>query len=423
MNKKEIKKYTVIQNVISGLYTVPHAAKLLDLSDRQIQRLKKEVLLKGPEGVIHKSKGRKSNHYINELTVKRIVELKHSYPYEKANITHFKELLQENEGINLSYSCIYSHLKQKGISSPRKHKKVKLHHMRKRKAYFGELIQTDGTPYDWFEIGKRYSIHGYIDDATGIPLALYMCESECLLGYLEITRQMLTNYGIPMSIYSDRFSVFFPPTSAKLTIEEELAGIDKPKTQFSQILDELAVNLIPASSSQAKGRIERLWNTLQDRLITEFRIHNIKTIEQANEFFPNFIIAYGKKFGVKPEKEESRFIQLPKYVNLDILLATKFTRVIDNAGCFSFYNKKFQVIADYIPPKTKLNILISKKIGIKAEYLGKYYDVITCEDLPTNNSSKDLNKVFKEKEINNIIFATYLLSQDAKQIHPLLVSS
>lgn len=144
--------------------------------------------MKGPEGVIHKNRGKKSNHYTNELTVKKIVELKHSYPYEKANITHFKELLQEKEGINLSYSCIYSHLKKEGISSPRKHKKVKLHHMRKRKAYFGELVQTDGTPYDWFEIGKRYSIHGYIDDATGIPLALYMCESECLLGYLKITR-------------------------------------------------------------------------------------------------------------------------------------------------------------------------------------------------------------------------------------------
>lgn len=108
-----------------------------------------------------------------------------------------------------------------------------------------------------------------------------MCESECLLGYLEITRQMLTKFGIPKSIYSDKFSVFFPPTSAKLTLEEQLEGKTQPKTQFFKILEELNIELIAASSSQAKGRIERLWNTLQDRLVTEFRVHKITTIEQA----------------------------------------------------------------------------------------------------------------------------------------------
>ena len=423
MTKKDLKKYTVIQDTINGIYTVPQAARILNLSDRQVQRLKKEVKLKGPEGVIHKNRGKKPNNSIDEKTVDKIVELKKSYIYEKANFTHFRELLEEHENINLSYSCIYSNLKKKGINSPRKHRKTKLHHRRKRKAYFGELVQTDGTPYDWFDIGKRYSVHGYIDDATGIPLGLYMCESECLLGYLEITRQMLTNYGIPISIYSDRFSVFFPPTSAKLTLEEELEGKDKPKTQFFRILEELNINLIAANSSQAKGRIERLWNTLQDRLVTEFRVNNITSIEQANEFFPSFIKSYSKKFGVKPAKEESKFIKLPKYVDLDILLSTQFTRVIDSAGCFSFYNKKFQVITDNIPPKSIVTVLISKKIGIKVEFLGKKYDVITCEDLPTNNSSKDLNKVFKEKQVSNILFATYLLSLDAKKNAPLLVSS
>lgn len=423
MTKKDLKKYTIIQDCIDGIYTVPQAAKLLGLSDRQIQRLKKEVKQKGPEGIIHKNRGRTPNNAIEKDKMDKIVQLKKTYEYEKANFTHFQELLEEHENIQISYSCLYSNLRKNGIKSPRKHKKEKLHHRRKRKAYFGELIQTDGTPYDWFGTGKRYSVHGYIDDATGIPLGLYMCESECLLGYLEITRQMLTNFGIPETIYSDKFSVFFPPTSAKLTIEEQLEGKTKPKTQFFRILEELNINLIAANSSQAKGRIERLWNTLQDRLVTEFRIHKIKTIEQANDFFPQFIKSYGKKFGIKPEKEESKFVKLPKYVDLDILLAAQFTRVIDNSGCFSFYNKKFQVIADHIPPKSKITILISKKIGIKVEFQGKKYNVITCEDLPTNNSSKDLNAVFKEKEVKNFIFATYLLSLNAKETAPLLVSS
>jgi len=422
MTKKDLKKYSIIQDCIDGIYTVPQAAKILGLSDRQIQRLKKEVLQKGPEGVIHKGRGKISNKAIDPKIIAKIVELKKEYIYEKSNFTHFQELLQEKENISISYSCLYSKLTQNGIRSPRKHHKPKLHHRRKRKAYFGELIQTDGTPFDWFGNGNKYSLHGYIDDATGIPLGLYMCETECLLGYLEITRQMLSKYGIPETIYSDKFSVFFPPNSAKLTIEEQLDGKKRPKTQFHRILDELNIDLIAANSSQAKGRIERLWNTLQDRLVTEFRVNNIKTIEEANTFLPEFLEKYGQKFGFKAEKTSSKFIELPKYVNLDTLLCTKFTRTLDNAGCFSFLGEKFQVIADNLVPKTKVTVLMSKKLGIKVEYREKIYDVINCQELPVGNTTQELHKAFKKKN-TNINFAIYLLTLDAKRNAPLLVSS
>lgn len=423
MTKKDLKRYGIMDEVIKGNYTIVQASKLLNISSRQVLRLKKAILEKGVEGIIHKSRGKKPNNAKSKELVEKILELKKEYKYEKANFTHFRELLKENENIDISYTCLYSILTKNNIKSPKKHKKVKLHHRRQRKAYFGEFIQTDGTPFDWFGCGKRYSIHGYIDDATGIPLALYMCEAECLLGYLEITRQMLEEYGMPETIYSDRFSVFFPPSSSKLTVEEELQGLERPKTQFYNILESLNINLIAAGSSQAKGRIERLWGTLQDRLVTEFRIHNITTIEDANIFLEKYVKTYAKQFGIVPQKSESKFIKLPKSVNLDTLLTTKFTRCIDNSGCFSFYNKKFQVIADNIPPKSKLTILMSKKIGIKAMYKDKLYNVITCEDLPTHNTSKDFNKIFKEKEVNNITFATYILSMDAKKYSPLLTSS
>ena len=124
MTKKDLKKYTIIQDCINGFYTVPQAASLLKLSDRQIQRLKKEVKEKGPQGVIHKNRGRKSNHAIDEDKINKIVELKKTYEYEKANFTHFKELLEEHENIQISYSCLYSNLREKGFKSPRKHKKV-----------------------------------------------------------------------------------------------------------------------------------------------------------------------------------------------------------------------------------------------------------------------------------------------------------
>lgn len=422
MTKKDLKRYSAIQDCIDGIYTVPQTAKILNLSDRQVQRLKKEVLVKGPEGVIHKARGKISNKAIKPETITKIVELKKEYIYEKANFIHFQELLLEKENINISYSCLYSNLNKNGIQSPRKHHKNKVHHRRKRKSYFGELVQTDGTPFDWFENGSKYSLHGYIDDATGIPLGLYMCETECLLGYLEITRQMLSNYGIPETIYSDKFSVFFPPTNTKLTLEEQLEGKTRPKTQFHRILDELNINLIAANSSQAKGRIERLWNTLQDRLITEFRVNHITNIEEANEFFPSFMKDYAKKFGIQAQNPESKFIKLPKYVDLDTLLCVKCTRMIDNSGGFSFMGEKFQVITNDLKPKSKITVLMSKKLGIKAECNGKLYDVLNQEELPSGNTTKEFQKAYKEKN-TNINFAIYLLTLDAKKNAPLLVSS
>ena len=423
MTKKDLKRYSTIQDCIDGIYTVPQAAKILGLSDRQVQRIKKEVLENGPKGVIHKGRGKISNKAIHPKTIDKIVELKKEYIYEKANFTHFKELLEEKENITISYSCLYSNLTKNGLKSPRKHHKVKLHHRRKRRAYFGELVQTDGTPFDWFCNGNKYSLHGYIDDATGIPLGLYMCETECLLGYLEITRQMLREFGIPETIYSDKFSVFFPPTSSKVTVEEQLEGKTKPQTQFHRILDELNINLIAANSSQAKGRIERLQNTLQDRLVTEFRVNNITSIEEANTFLPQFLKSYATKFGVKAEKSKTKFVKLPKYVNLDTLLCANLSRTLDNSGCFSLFGEKFQVIADNIVPKTKITVLMSKRIGIKVLYHEKLYEVLNCNELPTGNTTKELHKAFKAKESTNLNFAIYLLTLDAKKTSPLLVSS
>ena len=422
MTKKDLKRYSIIQDCIDGIYTVPQAAKLLDLSHRQVQRLKKEVLQNGPQGIIHKGRGKISNKAINSKTVSKIVELKNDYIYEKANFTHFRELLLERENINISYSCLYSNLTRNGIHSPRKHHKTKLHRRRKRKSYFGELVQTDGTPFDWFGTGDNFSLHGFIDDATGIPLGLYMCETECLLGYLEITRQMLSEYGIPETIYSDKFSVFFPPSNSKLTIEEQLAGKTKSKTQFHRILDELNINLVAANSSQAKGRIERLWNTLQDRLVTEFRVNHITTIEQANAFLPSFMKKNGEKFGVQAENSNSKFVSLPKYVDLDKLLCVRFNRTLDNSGCFGLSGEKFQVISRDLMPKSKITVLMSKKMGIKVEYKEKIYDVLNCNDLPSGNTMKQLHSAFKSKN-STINFAIYLSTLDAKKNAPLLVSS
>ena len=183
-------------------------------------------------------------------------------------------------------------------------------------------------------------------------LGLYMCKNECLLGYLEVLRQTLENYGIPISLYPDKYSVFFPPKKVDdhITVEEQLNGREKGVTQFGRIVEELGIDMFPASSPQAKGRIERLWETLQSRLVTEFRINKITNVDEANKFLISYIEKYNSKFSVEPTNKKTVFLKLPKRYNLDELLCVRFERTIDNAGVFSINNSKFQILDKSLPP-------------------------------------------------------------------------
>lgn len=388
MTTEELRKLHVINCALEGKLTVAQAAKELDLSERRIKQLKKGVKEHGVESIIHGNRGRKPAHAIDNKLAQEIVELKQSYNYQEANFLHYQELLEEHEHIKISYSALYDILDEASIKSPKKHRKTKKHHRRKRKSAAGMMLQADGTPHDWFGTGQKQSLHGFIDDATGVITGLYMCEHECLLGYLEVTRQTLKNFGIPLSLYPDRYSVFFPVVGKEndLTIEEQLRGAHKAVTQFGRIMDELGIEMFPASSPQAKGRIERLWETLQSRLVTEFRINGITTIEQANAFLPGYIKKYNKKFAISPQAETSAFVSLPAKINLDTLLCVKIERTTDNSGVFSISNCKFAVESKDVPPKAKITVLISKDAGIKALYKGTLYKVSDMDYLTSNTN-------------------------------------
>ena len=355
-----------------------------------LNKLKRSSKRTGVKSIQHGNRGRKPKNTIPDETKKKILELRSSYEYEISNFKHFQELLKERENIDISYSALYNILRNAGIKSPKKHRKSKLHHRRKRKECEGMMLQADGTPFEWFEDSQKYSLHGFIDDATGKITGLYMCKNECLLGYLEVLRQTLENFGIPISLYPDKYSVFFPPKKVNdhITIEEQLNGREKGITQFGRIVEELGINMFPASSPQAKGRIERLWETLQSRLVTEFRINNIKNIDQANNFFVSYIPKYNSKFAVKPSSNKSMFLKLPKRYNLDELLSVRFERSIDNAGVFSINNSKFQVMDKNLPPKTKVQIYLSQKIGMRVKSNNKVYDVQPLELISKDNIDK-----------------------------------
>jgi transposase len=393
MNKKELRKFHLIASAIEGKCTVKQVAMALDLTERRVKQLKKEMKANGAGAVIHGNRGKRPAHAVSDELSEKIISLRKTYEYELSNFTHFQELLEEHENIKLSYSALHNVLSKAKIKSPKKHKKTKLHPRRKRKESAGMMLQADGTPHAWFGGNQKYSLHGFIDDATGMITGLYMAKYECLLGYLEVTRQTLCNFGVPLCLYPDKYSVFFPAKSAEenLTIEEQLSGETKSVTQFGMIMKELGINMFAASSSQAKGRIEKLWDTLQSRLVTEFRIHKITTIEQANAFFPNFIKKYNNKFAVLPEKEKSSFIPLHKKINLDELLCVKITRVIDNSGTFSLHNCKFQVETKDIPPRTKITIIFSEKIGMKVLYNDIKYSVKSLDFLAPKTKKLPIN--------------------------------
>lgn len=423
LTMKEATKLSVIQSVIDHLRTANEASELLGICQRQVWRYVKRVKENGMDGIKNKNKFRTPPHAFSNEFKNNIIALKNSNDYCDTNFTHFIELLEERENIKISYSSLHNILSSNKIISKKSHKDKKTHRRRKRKECPGDLVQTDGTPYDWFNDGHMYSIHGFIDDATGNVLGLYMSEHECLLGYLEATRQMLTNFGVPRIVYPDKYSVFFPVKSQKLTVEEELEGKKSPTTQYMRIMIALGINMFPASSSQAKGRIERLWQTLQDRLITEFKLHNITSIEQANLFLPKYIPKYNKRFAIAPASIVRNFGKVPDYFNLDLLLSCKLDRIIDNAGTFTIQNKRFQIVDNHILPRVKVDIYLNKKDGIFVYYKDTKYNVICIDNVPNSYTKLNFNELCNSsKEAINAFVVDYL-SYDAKEEQPILTSS
>jgi len=378
LTRKQLNKLDIINKANAGFLTVAEAASALGLSERQVQRLKKEVRELGPSAVVHKNSLQTAHNALSSETLDKIVSLKKSDRYEAANFCHFREILSEYHGIELSYSTLHGILSNANINSPMKRRRFKPHRRRKRRPQAGLLLQVDATPFAWFKgDGKKYSIHGAIDDATGQITALYMCKNECLHGYFEMLRRTIHNFGIPMSLYADRHTIFQSPNREKAIIDPSIKVND---TQLGRCLRELSVELIPARSPQAKGRIERLWGTLQSRLPVEFSIRGISSIDSANEFLQTYIYAYNSQFAVEPSLADSMFHKPSEGMNVDYILCVKEERTVDAGGIFSFSRKSFKVeegaYSGMIPPNARCKVLTSPKFGVKLQYRGIIFNVL-----------------------------------------------
>jgi transposase len=332
------KRIEIMQRVFRGELTVEGAAVLLGISERQCYRIKRRVRKEGAKGVVHRNRGRPCKRKTKEKTIKRIVELARG-KYRGFNDHHLTEKLKEQEHIELSREKVRRILRTHGISTPRKRRAAKHRSRRERREAEGMMLQVDGSPHDWLEgRGPRLCLIGAIDDATGKVSAAFFAQAESSWGYLRLFSEIFHQQGLPQAIYSDRHSVFW--TDREPTIDEQLAN-KRPLTEVGRALDELGITLILACSPQAKGRIERLWGTFQDRLVSELRLAKAKTIEQAQAILDRYRPEHNRKFS-KPAQAKPVWRKLSAQ-QIEQALCFKDKRTVANDNTVTFDGVIFQI--------------------------------------------------------------------------------
>lgn len=317
----------VIENAVAGHITVVEAARLLGLSARQVKRWKRRAAAGGVDWVRHGNRGRRSRRRVAEGTRGKVLRLAVG-KYAGFNDSHLTEKLKDEEGVNLSRETVRRILRGAGRASPQKRRPPRYRSRRERRPRRGMMVLTDGSRERWLEErGPAMTLIGFQDDATGEVLAArFQLEYEDTLGYLRVLRAMVETHGIPLSLYRDRHGAF-QRNDGYWSEEEQLAGRQTP-TQLGRTLEELGIEQIAALSPQAKGRIERLWKTFQDRLRSELRLAKAKTLEQANAVLERFLEAYNRKFAKPPREVGNDFRPVSKRVNLDRLFSLRYERIV-----------------------------------------------------------------------------------------------
>jgi len=385
LSKYEQRKIEVITKLLNKEITTNEACLLLSLSDRQIRRIKNEFNEKGVKGIPHKSRGKSTGKGIDDKT-KQYIKALYINEFDGWNFSHFTETLSEEFNIHLSKSKVYSILTDAGIKSPQaKKKKGKIHPSRKRRECFGELIQVDASKHDWLLNGSYLHLHGGIDDATGLVMPCYFSKEETTKSYYIISKAMYERYGIPRELYSDNRGTFYVNNKKELTIEEELAGKRLPLTNFGSAMKDLKITTHSTSCPMAKGRIERLWRTFQDRLINEMKRQGIKSIEEANEFLPKFIENYNSKFALRPYSNKNAFRKLDDSYNLDYILSWRKEVSIHKNCYFCFQNKYYLILDDNnvktFTTKQKIDVRKTLDGQVIAYFNNSFYETKIVRDI------------------------------------------
>lgn len=345
LNEKEQTRLDVIRRLLTKELTNDRAARVLGISTRQVKRLKKKVRSEGDEAIIHKLKGRESNHHIEQTIKDRALTFIHE-KYSDFKPTFATEKLAENHDIHISYGTTRLWMIQEKLWKPRRQKKMSYRSWRPRKDYYGELIQFDGSYHHWFE--DRYSddngnsevcMLAAIDDATGQITKATFSANEGVVAVFEFWKNYVLTNGKPLAIYLDRFSTYKVNHKAAVDNQELM-------TQFQRATKDLDIELITAYSPEAKGRIERLFGTLQDRLVREMRLEGINTPDEGNKFFQDvYVQKFNRRFSVSPEKEGDVHRKLTEQdrKNINGIFSIHSTRRVNNDFTIQFKNKWYQL--------------------------------------------------------------------------------
>jgi transposase len=325
MSQKDLKRLHVIRKAIEKCLKQREAAILLELSERQIRRLVRRLRKESDQGIVHRSRGKPSHRAITETLRNKALRLCKTR-YAGFNPTFASEKLFEKDKIRISRETLRQWFIAEGVSYEQR--KARPHRRwRQRKAHCGEMIQMDGSHHDWFEgRDKPCVLMGYIDDASNRVHARFYAY-EGTLPAMDSFKRYALRYGLPVSVYLDRHSTYkgrYP-----LSVEEELAN-RLPLSQFGRALEELGVRLIHAQSAPAKGRVERLFKTFQDRLTKEMRLEGIKNILEGNAFLDTYLPGFNRRFNVEPMDSLDLHRPLPKGIDLDKILSVKTAHVLRN---------------------------------------------------------------------------------------------
>lgn len=340
MSSKEADRIPVIERLLAGKIKAKHAARELDLSVRQVRRLKKRYKRKGTAGLVHKNRGRSGNRKTPGSEIDRAIGIIKKR-YWDFGPTLALEKLKKHHGITFGRETLRKAMIEASIWRVRKQKKPRIHQMRERRPSEGELVQLDGSPHAWFEDrGPKCTLLVFIDDATGKLLHLFFVKSESIDSYFEAMEAFLKKHGKPLAFYLDRHGVFRINTS-KRGIASSLDSTGM--TQFGRAMNELKIKLIFANSPEAKGRVEKVNQTLQDRLVKELRLLDISNMQTANVYLPKFIKEFNSRFAVCPKVKQKAYRPLLPSDNLSKILVKRFTRTLSKNLEISYENMQYQI--------------------------------------------------------------------------------
>lgn len=389
MSRKEIKRLEIIQQVESKQINQLIAAERLDLTTRQVRDLQKRYRQEGALGLLSKRRGKPSNNQIATSKISQALGLLRS-TYFGFGPTFAAEKLFEQHQLKFSVERIRQLMIENGLWIQRKRRAINHHQMRTRRSRFGELVQIDGSPHDWFEgRGEKCCLLVFIDDATSKIVAMLFTPQECTQAYFDAIENYIKRYGRPIAFYSDKHGIF----RVNMPEATEYSTGD---TQLSRALKELDIELICANSPQAKGRVERANKTLQDRLVKEMRLRGISTIEAANAYLPEYIEQHNQRFAKEPACSIDAHRQgLPKDDVLHLIFSVQTTSKLSKNLELSYENTIYQIQTNSPSYTMRRGIvkICDRKNNVTLIYKNK------CLDYKIFNKNNRPTKVLDSKEL------------------------